>query len=46
MLRWTLQKGTVVIPKSSNKARITENADIFSFSISADDMRRLDALSH
>ncbi|MDQ5955639.1 MAG: hypothetical protein QG621_642 [Patescibacteria group bacterium] len=46
MLRWALQKGTVVIPKSSNKARITENADIFSFSISADDMRRLDALSH
>lgn len=45
LLRWALQKGAVVIPKSSNPARIAENADIFSFSIDADGMRRLDALA-
>ncbi len=45
MLRWALQKGTVIIPKSSNKERIAENADVFDFELAADDMRRLDSVS-
>lgn len=45
MLRWALQKGAVVIPKSSNTERIEENADIFNFELSDADMRRLDTLA-
>lgn len=45
MLRWCLQHDTVVIPKSSHPERIKENAAVFDFEISADDMRSLDRLS-
>ena len=45
LLRWALQKGTVVIPKSSKKERIEENAEIFDFELNDEDMRRLDSLS-
>jgi len=44
MLRWAIQRGAVVIPKSSNRARIRENAQIFDFELDADAMRALDAL--
>ena len=44
LLRWGLQHGTVVIPKSSNKGRIEENATIFDFEIAEDDMQLLDTL--
>ena len=44
MLRWALQRGAVVIPKSSNRERIRENARIFDFELDADAMRELDAL--
>jgi diketogulonate reductase-like aldo/keto reductase len=44
LIRWTLQKDVVVIPKSSRKERIQENADVFDFVISTEDMDRLDAL--
>lgn len=43
-IRWTLQKAVIVIPKSSRKERIRENAEVFDFEISPDDMDRLDAL--
>ncbi|NNK11176.1 MAG: aldo/keto reductase, partial [Flavobacteriaceae bacterium] len=43
-LRWDLQKGVVTIPKSSKKQRIEDNADIFDFSISKEDMNRIDEL--
>lgn len=43
LIRWTLQKDVIVIPKSSRKKRIRENADIFDFVISPEDMDRLDA---
>ncbi len=45
LLRWHVQHGIVVIPKSVHKERIRENLDIFSFSLSADDMRMLDGLT-
>jgi diketogulonate reductase-like aldo/keto reductase len=44
LLRWGLQKGFVVIPKSSNPRRIIENAQLFDFELSDADMRALDAL--
>ena len=43
-LRWNLQKEVVTIPKSVTPSRIIENAKIFDFEISQEDMRRLDAL--
>jgi diketogulonate reductase-like aldo/keto reductase len=44
LIRWALQHGLVVIPKSANRKRIFENADIFDFEISAADMQLLDGL--
>jgi diketogulonate reductase-like aldo/keto reductase len=44
VLRWDLQKGVITIPKSIKKERIEENADIFDFEISEEDMVRIDAL--
>lgn len=43
-LRWNLQHGVVTIPKSVRAARIEENAGIFDFELSVDDMTALDAL--
>jgi diketogulonate reductase-like aldo/keto reductase len=43
LIRWGLQKGFVVIPKSSNPRRIVENARVFDFELSDADMRALDA---
>ncbi|MCX6728989.1 MAG: aldo/keto reductase [Candidatus Saccharibacteria bacterium] len=45
LLRWCIQKGIVTIPKSAHPEWITENADIFDFEISDDDMRKLDNFS-
>jgi diketogulonate reductase-like aldo/keto reductase len=45
MIRWALQVGTIVIPKSSNKERIKENASVFDFEISKEDMDKLNSLS-
>ncbi|TNM93563.1 hypothetical protein fugu_001739 [Takifugu bimaculatus] len=44
LLRWAVQQGVAVLPKSSNPDRIRENAEIFDFSISDSDMDRLSAL--
>jgi 2,5-diketo-D-gluconate reductase A len=44
LLRWGLQRGLIVIPKSANRERIRENAAIFDFSLSAEQMASLDAL--
>ena len=38
-LRWDLQRGIVVIPKSTHKERIIENLDIFDFELSEEDMQ-------
>lgn len=42
LIRWALQHGLVVIPKSANHRRIFENADVFDFEINAQDMKLLD----
>jgi 2,5-diketo-D-gluconate reductase A len=44
ILRWHLQVGNVVIPKSSNPERIRENFEIFDFELSEDDMAALERL--
>lgn len=44
-LRWSLQHGAVVIPKSSNRQRIVENADLYDFSLDDASMMALDALN-
>ncbi|MEX0287704.1 MAG: aldo/keto reductase, partial [Flavobacteriaceae bacterium] len=44
VLRWDLQKGVITIPKSSKKDRIRDNAALFDFEISEEDMSILDGL--
>lgn len=44
VIRWNLQKGVVTIPKSVHRDRIFENADVFNFEISEEDVRRIDNL--
>ena len=44
LLRWALQHGMVVLPKSTRPERIAENAALFDFEIPADSMAKLDAL--
>ena len=44
LLRWCLQRNLVVLPKSTHRERIVENARIFDFTLSAEDMAALDAL--
>ncbi|MGD6780325.1 aldo/keto reductase [Sutcliffiella horikoshii] len=45
ILRWDLQNGVVTIPKSVKEHRIKENADIFDFELSADEMQKIHALN-
>ena len=44
LLRWCVQHGLPVIPKSTHRERIGENAEIFDFVLPADVMAELDAL--
>lgn len=43
-LRWHLQNDIVIIPKSVTPSRIKENADIFDFELTAEDMEQIDQL--
>jgi methylglyoxal/glyoxal reductase len=45
ILRWDLQNKVVTIPKSIKEQRIIENANIFDFELSTEDMARIDALN-
>jgi diketogulonate reductase-like aldo/keto reductase len=44
MLRWAIQRGVGVIPKSSHRERIAENAAIFDFELAPEQVSRLDGL--
>lgn len=44
VIRWHLQHGLVVIPKSTNQSRIQENIDVFDFELSPEDMALIDSL--
>jgi diketogulonate reductase-like aldo/keto reductase len=44
MLRWHLQQGRQVIPKSVTPSRIAENVDVFDFDLTADQLAAIDAL--
>ncbi|KAF9957107.1 hypothetical protein BGZ72_002154 [Mortierella alpina] len=45
LIRWSLQKGYIVLPKSANKERIEQNADVFDFDIADGDMNLLDSFN-
>ncbi|UQW96212.1 aldo/keto reductase [Rummeliibacillus sp. G93] len=45
ILRWDLQNGIVTIPKSTKEHRIVENASIFDFELTAEDMEQIDSLN-
>mgnify|MGYP002517748605 CR=1 FL=1 len=44
ILRWHLQRGVAVIPKSTHKERMTENFSVFDFALSEEDMAKIAAL--
>jgi diketogulonate reductase-like aldo/keto reductase len=44
MLRWHLQQGRSVIPKSTKPERIAENIDVFDFEVSTEELAAIDAL--
>jgi 2,5-diketo-D-gluconate reductase A len=44
VLRWHIQLGNVVIPKSVSAARIAENIDVFDFELDADDLSAIASL--
>ena len=44
VIRWHLDLGLIVIPKSSNPQRLRENLDVFDFCLDGDDLDQLEAL--
>jgi diketogulonate reductase-like aldo/keto reductase len=44
MLRWNIQRGVVVIPKSTHIERIIENIDVFDFELTDEDMAKISSL--
>lgn len=45
LIRWSLQHGNIVIPKSAKKERIQENANVFDCNLTDEDMTVLDSLN-
>jgi diketogulonate reductase-like aldo/keto reductase len=45
LIRWSLQKGLVVLPKSQNKGRIADDLKVFDFDLSVEQMHQLDELN-
>ena len=43
-LRWNVQRGVVIIPKSTHRERMEENFNIWDFSLSDEDMAAITAL--
>lgn len=44
LIRWSLQRGFVSLPKSDTPSRIEANADLYGFELSTDDMKALNDL--
>jgi 2,5-diketo-D-gluconate reductase A len=44
IIRWHLQEGLIVIPKSTHKERMVENIDVFDFELSPEDMKTIAGL--
>lgn len=44
VIRWHLQRGSIVFPKSSNRARMAENFDVFGFELDEEEMAAITAL--
>lgn len=44
VIRWHLQHGIIVFPKSNSRERMAENFDVFEFELSSDEMAAMDAL--
>ncbi len=44
MLRWNIQRGVIVIPKTTHIERMRENFDVFDFTLSEKDMAAINAL--
>ncbi len=45
LLRWGIQRGTSIIPKTSNPDRMSENLDIFDFELTGDEMNKISGLN-
>ena len=45
VLRWHIERGHIVFPKSVTPARIKENIDIFDFELSGEDVQAISALN-
>ena len=45
VLRWHIQRGVAVIPKSNSKERIVENLNVFDFELSAEEVASISALN-
>ena len=43
-MRWLVQKGAIVIPRTSKVERLTENMSIFDFTLTPQDMDEVDVL--
>ncbi len=43
-LRWNIQRGVVVIPKTVHEERMKQNMDVFDFALSAEDMQKIAAM--
>lgn len=46
LIRWSLEKGFIVLPKSANPDRIKENIDVFDFELNTEDISEIDSLDN
>ena len=44
ILRWNIQRGVIVIPKSTHVERIKENIDVFDFELNEEEMKQISSL--